>query len=115
MDVPRPPKIIQFPRPTTHDFVLTDDEYQLLSEVIAPFHGPELGDLLDHATPVNGGRRIGGTDDDLYELMEAVGVEANGFLKVEEENAGHPLRSPRRGGTAAQLLAIYDKIENHLS
>ena len=115
MNTLRKPKIIQFPRPTTHGFVLTDDEYQLLSEVIAPFHGLELGEFLEHATTVNGGWRIGGTDDDLYELMEAVGVEASGFLKVEEENAGRPLRSPRRGGTAAQLLAIYDKIENHLS
>jgi hypothetical protein len=47
--------------------------------------------------------------------MEAVASEANGFLKVEEENAGRTLRAPKRGGTAARLFAIYTKLDNQLS
>jgi len=97
------------------ELILTEAEYALLIDVIAPFHPSHIGDLLQRAVPVVGGRCMVGTDNDLIDLMETVGVEANGFITVEEENAGKPLRRPKRGGTADRLLTVYQKLENHLS
>jgi hypothetical protein len=106
---------IPFPGSNHHGILLSHDEHALLSSAVAPFHGPALGRLLQRAETVDGGRRVDGLDGGLYALMEAVAVEANGFLKVEEENAGRTLRAPKRGGTAARLFAIYTKLDNQLS
>jgi len=116
MTAPRSPKPIPFPRlRRQRGFLLTDDEHRFLCGVIGNFHGGELEDLLNAATATPDGRRLGGTDADLDDLLGAIGVEAHGFLKLEEEDAAQPLASPRPGGTAARLLTIYDKIEKHLS
>ncbi len=95
--------------------VLTDDEHHFVLGIVRNFHGREIEQLLTSAAEIPGGRRIAGTDEEQYDLMEAIGVEANGFLRLEEEDAGRPLCAPKRGGTAARLLKIYDKIEQHLS
>ena len=110
------PRLIHFPpqRPP-RDLILTDDEHRLLADLVVPYHPGDFAALLNRAVHVPGGRRIDATLDDLCDLLDAVGVEANGFIEVEEENAGKPLRRPRRGGNAARLLKIYNKIDKHLS
>jgi hypothetical protein len=110
------PRLIYFPpqRPP-RDLILTDDEHRLLADLVVPYHPGNFAALLNRAVQVPGGRRIDATLDDLCDLLDAVGVEANGFSEVEEEHAGKPLRRPRRGGNAARLLKIYNKIDEHLS
>lgn len=95
--------------------ILTDAEHAFLIDTVVPFHPSHIGELLHRAVSVPGGRCVAGTDDDLIDLMETVGVEANGFIKVEEENSGKPLRRPKRGGTADRLLTIYQKLDDYLS
>jgi hypothetical protein len=110
------PNSIPFPRRRPTGLVLSDDEHRFLVETIANFHGSAIERLLTNATTVpGGGRRLGGTDGDQVGLMEAIGTEAHGFLKLEEETAGRPQSRPRRGGMAERLLKIYDKMEQHLS
>ena len=49
------------------------------------------------------------------QLLAAVEIEANGFLRVESEEAGRDLLTPKRGGTAARLTKIARQITKHLS
>lgn len=115
MTTPRRDKIIQFPVPRVHRFVLTAKDHDFLAGVIGPCHGSRLEDLLAAAAVVPGGRRIDGADDDLEGLLVAVSIEIHDCRKIEEERAGKPLRSPKRGGTVARLLTINDQLEDHLS
>jgi hypothetical protein len=111
-----PAEHIPFPRQRATGLQITDDEHMFLVDVIRNFHGGDVEDLLTKATHVpGGGRQIGGTRDDQIALMEAVGIEAAGFLKVEEEKAGKQLRRPRKDGTSDRLFKIYDKVEAYLS
>jgi len=48
-------------------------------------------------------------------LFNAIGIEVHGFMKLEDEEAGRTRLKPKRGGTAERLLAIYQRIELHLS
>ena len=107
---------IPFPRRRPTGLVLSDEEHRFLVETIANFHGAALERLLINAATIpGGGRRLAGSDDDQFSLLEAVGTEAHGFLKLEEEKAGRPLNRPRRGGMAERLLKIYSRIEEQLS
>jgi hypothetical protein len=109
---------IRFPQPHRDDDALTlsDDDHAFLTGVIGPCHGDHLERLLATCahTP-GGGRRIAGTDHDHYALLEAIGIEVIGYLKLEAETTGKPTRKPRRGGTAERLLTIYHKLDDHLS
>jgi len=111
-----PAEHIPFPRLDPTGLQLTEDEHTFLIGVIRNFHGGRIEDLLTKATHVpGGGRLIGGTDRDQVDLMEAVGIEAAGFLRLEEEKAGKDLRRPKKGGTSDRLFRIYEKIEAYLS
>ncbi len=99
-----------------HGFVLTTAEYQLIADAVAPFHGSgNLRPLLDRAVPIAGGYRITAHDDALVDLLEAVAIEASGFLRVQEENAGKPLRRPKPGGHADRLKKLYAKLDDYLA
>jgi hypothetical protein len=110
-----PAEHIPFPQLRPTGFQLTDDEHTFLNDVIRNFHGGEVEDVITKATHVSGGgRQIGSTRGDLMILMEAVGIEAAGFFRLEEEKAGRHLRRPKKGGTSDRLFKIYDKIEAYL-
>jgi hypothetical protein len=109
-----PDQRIPFPR-HHRDLLLTEDDHSFLLRIIGPFQGPEVEDLLQRAVHCTDGRRIVGTDDDLDLLLAAVDIEAHGFLRVESENAGRELRTPKRGGNAERLRRLADQIEDHLS
>lgn len=111
----QPPHIIPFPGSRQCGFILTNNDHACLTGVIGPCHGTRLEHLLATAPTVPGGRRTDGTDDDLYQLLEAIGIEIHGYRKIENERAGKPRRSPEPGGTVARLLAIHDKLEDYLS
>jgi hypothetical protein len=109
-----PDQRIPFPH-HPRGLVLSEDDHTFLLTIIGPFQGPEVEDLLRGAVTDTGGRRIVGTDDDLDLLLSAVDIEANGFLRVESENAGRELRTPKRGGNAERLRRLAWQIEDHLS
>lgn len=113
--MPTPSNIVRFPDHRDDDITVTEVAFALLCDAVAPYHGTDISGLLARATPTRGGRCIVGTCAELTSLMEAIGVEAYGFLKVEEEKAGRILDAPKRGGTAARLFAIYDRLEEQLS
>ena len=48
-------------------------------------------------------------------LLNAVGVEVHGFMKLEDEEAERARLKPKCHGTAERLPAIYKRIEDHLS
>jgi hypothetical protein len=107
---------IPFPRRRPTGLVLSDEEHGFLVQTIANFHGSAIERLLTNADTIpGGGRRLGGSEDDQFTLMEAVGTEAHGFLKLEEEKAGRPLSRPKRGGMAERLLKIYYRMDQQLS
>ena len=95
--------------------LLTNDDHAFLLKVIGPFQGPAVEALLRGAAPSPGGRHIVGTYEDLDQLLAAVEIEANGFLRVESEEAGRELLTPKRGGTAARLTKIARQFTKHLS
>ena len=109
-----PDNRIPFPR-RDRGLLLSETDHAFLLDIIGPFQGREVQDLLQRAVAVTGGRRIVGTDDELDRLLAAVDIEANGFLRVESERAGRELRKPQRGGNAERLRRLADQIENHLS
>lgn len=112
------PHPIPFPRSQPDDDALTlsDDDHHFLTGVIGPCHGGDLERLLATSAHIRGGgRRLRGTDHDHQALLEVIGIEVIGYLKIEAEKTGMPPRRPRRGGTAERLLAIYRKLEDHLS
>ena len=110
-----PNKILQFPRPQRYHFLLTNNDHAFLSDIIGPYHGKRLADVIAAATIAPSGRRISGTDDDFHHLIVAVGSEIHGFRKIEEERIEKTLRSHKRNGTVARLLAINDQLEELLS
>ena len=109
-----PDQRIPFPR-HHRGLLLTEDDHAFLLRIIGPFQGPEVEDLLRGAVHSTKGRHIVATDDDLDLLLAAVDIEANGFLRVESENAGRDLRTPKRGGNAERLRRLARQIEDHLS
>ncbi len=108
------PQRIPFPR-NHRGCILTEAEHAFILMIIGPFHGAEVADLLRRAQSIEGGRRIAGTDEELDLVLAAVDIEANGFLRVESENAGRNLRKPKPGGNADRLRHIADKIEMYMS
>lgn len=70
---------------------------------------------MRRAVPHADGYRLVASDDELVDLMDAVGIEAQGFLRVEEENAGKTLRRPKPGGMSDQLMKLYQKLDDYLS
>jgi hypothetical protein len=115
MTLSRHDQHLQFPRPSVHHLRLTNPDYELLIDLIGPYHGRPLAHFLATATIIPNGRRLSGTDDDFYPLIVAIGCEIHGYRKIEEERTGKSPRSPKRGSTVARLLTINDQLEELLS
>jgi hypothetical protein len=107
---PPPSKIIQFPLPHRHHFLLTNDEHDFLTDMIGPYHGRPLADFIAAAMVVPAGRRISGTEDDFVMLSNAVDIEIIAYRKIESDDGTKPRRKPKPGGTVARLMAISDKL-----
>lgn len=101
------------PRPRSH-IVITEAEHRLLLSVVGPFYGASVNALLTTAPAgSSGGRRIATSHPAITELLDAIGCEVHGYQKHDEEREGDA--PPPPGGTANQLLALYDRIERHLA
>ena len=62
-----------------------------------------------------GDQRIVRTDDNLERLLTGLDIKAIGFLRVESENDGRELRTPKHEGNAERLRRLARQIEDHLS
>jgi len=115
--MPRPPSaaIIPVPHRRSPHLVLSETEHRFLVGVLMNFHGTEVEDFLADAPVVTGGRGLALNDPRIELLLNAIGVEVHGFLKLEDEESSEPRRSPKRGGTADKLMKLYRKIETQLS
>lgn len=107
--------IVRFPRARTNGFDLGEEDHAFLVRIIGPFHGGEVEQFLTTAPAVPGGRRLSTNHPAMERLLNAIGVEVHGFMKLEDEEAGRPRLKPKRGGTAQHLLKLYRRIEDHLS
>jgi hypothetical protein len=107
--------IIPFPRARTTGLVISAEDHAFLVRIIGPFYGSEVEDLLAAASTVPDGRRLSTRHPAMEQVLNAIGTEVHGFLKLEDEEAGRPRLKPKRGGTADHLLALYRQIESHLS
>jgi hypothetical protein len=106
---------IRFPRALSGGLVITDDDHRFLTTLIGPCHGGTVEAFLARAPATSGGRRFDINDPDIELLLNAIGVEVIGFMKLEDEESARPRNKPKRGGTAARLLSLYETIEQHLS
>ena len=109
----RPSNILRFTGAS--GVVITDTEHQLLTSVVGPYYGTAVGACLSAASVVPGGRRIDTNHPALDELIEAIGCEVHGYMKLDEERTGRASNRPTRGTTAYQLMAIYERIEAYRS
>lgn len=96
-------------------FVLSDDDHNFLASLIGPCHGAEVEDFLAAAPAVPGGRRLNINHPAMELLLEAIGTEVHGFMKLDEEASGRARLTPKRGGTAERLLKLHRRIEQQLS
>lgn len=110
----RPANLIDFPRYQPDRFLLSEADHRFLVTIIGPCHGPHVEDLLVSAQPTNRGMAIDLDHPHLGDLFDAIGIEIMGFMELEDESAGGPRLTPKRGGTAAKLQKIYDLLEAHL-
>jgi hypothetical protein len=108
---------IPFPGASPHSggLVLTDAEHDLITSAIGPCHGGRIEDFLAAAPVVPGGRYLDTNHRLIDGVLDAVGIEVRGYMKLDEERDGQERLTPKRGSTAARLAAIYKKIERHLS
>lgn len=91
--------------------VITDTEHQLLTSVVGPYYGTAVSTCLSAASVVPGGRRIDVNHPALDELIEAIGCEVHGYMKLDDERTGRASSRPTRGTTAHHLMAVYQRIE----
>jgi len=114
--MPRSPSdIVCFPHDRMTGLVLSNAEHTFLVSLIGPCHGVEVEDFLMQAPAVAGGRRLATNHPAMDLLFESIGIDVHGFMKLEDEEAGRTRLKPKKGGTAERLLAIYQRIELHLS
>jgi hypothetical protein len=88
-----------------------------LSAVTSQKRSRALALMADHPLVFDVGRLIGGpADDRISDLFEAAGIEAAGFLRLEEEKAGKDLRRPKPEEGRDIPSAFHDlrKIEGFL-
>lgn len=109
----RPSNIVHFPGAA--GVVITEAEYELLTSVVGPYYGAGVSAFLGAAPVVPGGRRINTNSPAIDELLDAIGCEVHGYMKLDEERTGKTTTRPTRGSTAHQLLTVYDRIEGHRS
>ena len=83
--------------------------------MVGPYYGTVVGACLSAASVVPGGRRIDVNHRALDELIEAIGCEVHGYMKLDEERTGRASNRPTRGTTAYQLMAVYQRIEAYRS
>lgn len=95
--------------------VLSDADYELIVSAIGPCHGSEVERFLAAAPAVPGGRFLNTGHPIIEDVLSAVGVEVQGYMKLDEERDGRARLKPKRGSTAERLQAVYDQIEGHLS
>lgn len=112
-----PAERIRFPGPYPHGsgLVLTDAEHTLIAGAIGPCHGGDIEDFLTAAPSVPDGRYLDTDHPLIHDVLDAIGTEVRGYMKLDEERDGRERLTPKRGSTAARLAAIYDKLERHLS
>ena len=109
------PRLFGFPDPMHPEgVVLSDADHELVSSAIGPCHGPEIEQFLDRAPVVPEGRLLRTDHPIIDAVLEAVGIEVHGYMKLDEERDGRPRLKPKRGSTADRLLTIYRNIERHL-
>lgn len=107
--------IVGFPVERTAGLVLSEDDHDFLVSVIGPCHGPEVEDFLAAAPAVPGGRRIDLHHPIMDDLLGAIAAEVHGYMKLDEERDGRARTKPKRGSSAERILALYQRIEDHLS
>ena len=103
--------IVRFPG--ADGVVITDAEHGLLLNVVGPFYGAAVEDFLMAAPAVRGGHRIDLDHPAMQDLFSAIACEAHGYQKLDDERDEGS--TPASGGTAEQLVAIYDRLEGHLA
>ena len=103
------------PRDHMDGIVLSDDDHKFLASLIGPCHGSVVERFLAAAPTVPGGRRLNINHPTMELLLEAIGTEVHGYMKLDEEESGRARLTPKRGGTAERLLKLYRRIEQHWS
>lgn len=112
----RPSNVVRFPGGRGDDgLVLSDADHELIASAIGPCHGSEVEDFLAAAPAVAGGRSLDVNHPLMMDVLDAIGTEVHGYMKLDEERDGRARLKPKRGGTAERLQVIYDLIERHLS
>ena len=108
--------VVRFPGGQGADgLVLSDADHELITSAIGPCHGPEVANFLADAPTVAGGRCLDVNHPIMVDVLDAIGTEVHGYMKLDEERDGRARIAPKRGSTAERLQVIYDRIEGHLS
>lgn len=112
-----PAEHLRFPGsyPRGDGLVITDDEHRCIASAIGPCHGGDIEDFLAAAPSLPGGRYLDTDHPLIHHVLDAIGTEVHGYMKLDEERDGKPRMKPKRGSTAERLLTIYQRIEDHLS
>jgi hypothetical protein len=112
-----PAERIRFPGscPRGDGLVLNDADHDCIAHAIGPCHGGDIEDFLAAAPTVPGGRYLDTDHPLILDVLDAIGTEVRGYMKLDEERDGKPRTKPKRGSTAERLAAIYDRIADHLA
>ena len=107
-------KSIRFPKgKCTVGVILDEEDHELLAGAIGPCHGGDIEDSLA-ATPAVDGRRFLCTDTPIIDdVLAALGVEVNRYMKLDRERDVIVRAVPKRGSTTERLLVLYGESGCH--